>query len=295
MTGLQYLLVNVMGAIFCVNGDITAGQFIAFVSYNSMLIWPVRSLGRVISEMSKAGISLERLRYIMDAEEESEPEEMLTPPMDRDISFEHVSFRYDGDEKNAVSDVSFTVKAGTTVGILGGTGSGKSTLMYLLEKMYPLGEGQGRIMIGDADLAKISTSYVRSQIGMVLQEPHLFSRSIAGNIAITCDEPAEDEVRRALAAADFIETVNRFPSGLDTFVGERGVTLSGGQKQRTAIAQMLIRKCPVMLFDDSLSAVDSETDARIRASLLQETRGATVFLISHRITTIMNADQIIVM
>ena len=295
MTGLQYLLVNVMGAIFCVNGVITAGQFIAFVSYNSMLIWPVRSLGRVISEMSKAGISLERLRYIMDAEEESEPEEMLTPPMDRDISFEHVSFRYDGDEKNAVSDVSFTVKAGTTVGILGGTGSGKSTLMYLLEKMYPLGEGQGRIMIGDADLAKISTSYVRSQIGMVLQEPHLFSRSIAGNIAITCDEPAEDEVRRALAAADFIETVNRFPSGLDTFVGERGVTLSGGQKQRTAIAQMLIRKCPVMIFDDSLSAVDSETDARIRASLLQETRGATVFLISHRITTIMNADQIIVM
>jgi ATP-binding cassette subfamily B protein len=130
---------------------------------------------------------------------------------------------------------------------------------------------------------------------MVLQEPHLFSRSIAGNIAITCDEPAEDEVRRALAAADFIETVNRFPSGLDTFVGERGVTLSGGQKQRTAIAQMLIRKCPVMIFDDSLSAVDSETDARIRASLLQETRGATVFLISHRITTIMNADQIIVM
>ena len=295
MTGLQYLLVNVMGAVFCVNGVITAGQFIAFVSYNSMLIWPVRSLGRVISEMSKAGISLDRIRYIMNAEEEKAQEEMLTPPMDRDISFEHVSFHYDGDEKNAVSDITFTVKAGTTVGILGGTGSGKSTLMYLLEKLYPLEEGQGRIMIGDTDLARISTSYVRSQIGMVLQEPHLFSRSLAGNIAITCDEPVEEEVRRACAAADLIETVNRFPSGLNTFVGERGVTLSGGQKQRTAIAQMLIRKCPVMIFDDSLSAVDAETDARIRSSLLQETGGATIFLISHRITTIMNADQILVM
>ena len=295
MTGLQYLLVNVMGAVFCVKGTITAGQFIAFVSYNSMLIWPVRSLGRVISEMSKAGISLERLRYIMNAEEEREPEEMLTPPMDRDISFEHVSFRYEGDEKNAVSDVTFKVRSGTTTGILGGTGSGKSTLMYLLEKLYPLEEGQGKIMIGDADLSKISTSYVRSQIGMVLQEPHLFSRSIAENIAITCDEPEEEEVRRALAAADLMDTVNRFPSGLDTFVGERGVTLSGGQKQRTAIAQMLIRNCPVMIFDDSLSAVDSETDKRIRDALLKETEGATVFLISHRITTIMNADQIIVM
>lgn len=127
MTGLQYLLVNVMGAVFCVRGTLTAGQFIAFVSYNSLLIWPVRSLGRVISEMSKAGISVERLRYIMNSEEEKEPEEMLTPPMDADISFEHVSFHYEGDEKNALSDVTFTAKAGTTVGILGGTGSGKST------------------------------------------------------------------------------------------------------------------------------------------------------------------------
>lgn len=295
MTGLQYLLVNVMGAVFCVRGTLTAGQFIAFVSYNSLLIWPVRSLGRVISEMSKAGISVERLRYIMNAEEEKEPEEMLTPPMDADISFEHVSFRYEGDEKDALSDVTFTAKAGTTVGILGGTGSGKSTLMYLLEKLYPLGEGQGRILVGDVDLSRISTSYVRSQIGMVLQEPHLFSRSIAENIAITSDELGEEEVRRASSAADLTETVDRFPSGFDTFVGERGVTLSGGQKQRTAIAQMLIRKCPVMIFDDSLSAVDSETDARIRAALLRETAGATVFLISHRITTIMDADQIIVM
>ena len=319
MTGLQYLLVNVMGAVFCVNGRITAGQFIAFVSYNSLLIWPVRSLGRVISEMSKAGISLDRLRYIMNAEEEREPEGALTPPMDRDIRFEHVSFSYDalqGSAKDAaddgasvgpeslaahiadsaaLTDVSFVIPAGSTVGILGGTGSGKSTLMYLLEKLYPLGEGQGRIMIGDTDLSKISSSYVRSQIGMVLQEPYLFSRTIEENIAITSRHFGREEVRRASKTADLIDTIDRFPSGFRTFVGERGVTLSGGQKQRTAIAQMLIRKCPVMIFDDSLSSVDAETDARIRAALKKDTEGATVILIAHRITTLMHADLIIVM
>ena len=319
MTGLQYLLVNVMGAVFCVNGRITAGQFIAFVSYNSLLTWPVRMLGRVISEMSKAGISLDRLRYIMNAEEEREPEGALTPPMDRDIRFEHVSFSYDAaqggpnDDANdrasgraedaafrntdggALNDVSFTIPAGSTVGILGGTGSGKSTLMYLLEKLYPLGEGQGRILIGDTDLSKISNSYVRSQIGMVLQEPYLFSRTIEENIAISSKSFSREEVRRASGTADLIDTIDRFPSGFETFVGERGVTLSGGQKQRTAIAQTLIRRCPVMIFDDSLSAVDAETDARIRASLRKDTEGATVILIAHRITTLMHADQIIVM
>ena len=185
MTGLQYLLVIVMGSVFCVNGMITAGEFIAFVSYNSLLIWPVRMLGRVISEMSKAGISLNRLRYIMNAEEEKEPEGALTPPMDRDIRFENISFSYEGATGGALKDVSFVIPAGSTVGILGGTGSGKSTLMYLLEKLYPLGEGQGRILIGDTDLSKIKSSYVRSQIGMVLQEPYLFSRTIEENIAIT--------------------------------------------------------------------------------------------------------------
>ena len=147
--------------------------------------------------------------------------------------------------------------------------------MYLLEKLYPLGEGCGRILIGDTDLADISNSYARSQIGMVLQEPFLFSRSIEDNIAITSRSYRREDVRRASKTADLLETVDRFPSGFETFVGERGVTLSGGQKQRTAIARMLIRKCPVMIFDDSLSAVDAETDARI--------------------TTIMHADRIIVM
>ena len=295
MTGLQYLMVNVMGAVFCVNGTITAGEFIAFVSYNSLLIWPVRSLGRVISEMSKAGISLDRLRYIMNAEEEKNPADALRPPMDREIRFEHVSFSYGDGSGEAVSDVSFTVPAGTTLGVLGGTGSGKSTLMYLLERLYPLAEGQGRILIGDTDISQIDKEWLRAQIGMVLQEPYLFSRSIAENIAITSGNYKEKDIRRASRTADLLDTVDRFPAGFETFVGERGVTLSGGQKQRTAIAQMLIRQCPIMIFDDSLSAVDAETDARIRAALRKEIGDATVILIAHRITTIMHADQILVM
>lgn len=295
LTLSQYLLVIVMGTLYCVNDRITAGQFIAFVSYNSLLTWPVRSLGRVISEMSKANISLERLRYIMNSQEEQDPPEAVRPPMNRDIVFDHVSYSYANAAGEALRDVSFTIPAGTTVGILGGTGSGKSTLMYLLEKLYEIPEGSGQITIGGVDIRQIDSSYLREQIGMVLQEPYLFSRSLEENIRIAAEEKTREPVMRAARTADLLETVNRFPSGFETFVGERGVTLSGGQKQRTAIAQMLIRECPVMIFDDSLSAVDAETDARIREALRRETGDSTVILIAHRITTIMHADQILVM
>ena len=313
MTGLQLLLVLLMGTICAIRGQITAGQFIAFVAYNSMLIWPVRSLGRVISEMSKAGISIDRLRYIMNEEPEQDPEDAVTPPMDRDICFEHVSFAYKGEEGEPVEvlrDVTFTVKAGTTVGILGGTGSGKTTLMYLLERLYPLPEGGGRITIGGVDIRRIRAGYLRQNIGMVMQEPFLFSRTIAENISIAAADavpgPAaqgsaartaelDEQIKRASRIADLEETIESFPKGYETFVGERGVTLSGGQRQRTAIAQMLIRRPPVMIFDDSLSAVDAETDTRIRARLQKSTGDATVILIAHRITTVMHADRIIVL
>ena len=213
----------------------------------------------------------------------------------RDVSFSYPDALAGGAAAPVLRSVSFEVPAGTTLGILGGTGSGKSTLMYLLERLYPLEEGQGRILIGDADIAQIDQEWLRAQIGMVLQEPYLFSRTIAENIAITSGSYKDKDIRRASKTADLLETVDHFPSGFETFVGERGVTLSGGQKQRTAIAQMLIRQCPIMIFDDSLSAVDAETDARIRAALRKDTGDATVILIAHRITTIMHADQILVM
>ena len=295
ITGLQYLLVNVMGAVFCIRGSITAGQFIAFVSYNAMLTWPVRSLGRVISEMSKAGISLDRLIYIMNEPEETDGEEDTALFKNGEIVFDHVSFAYPGTEKEVLSDVSFSVSPGTTLGILGKTGSGKSTLMYLLERLYDLPPGCGAISVGGKNLAQIRRSSVRGNIGMVLQEPMLFSRTLQDNITIAREDPDEDALSDAVKVADLTETVERFPSGFRTKVGERGVTLSGGQKQRAAMAQMLIRNCPVMIFDDSLSAVDTQTDERIRAALKERTAGATVFLIAHRVSTLMHADRILVM
>lgn len=295
MTGLQLLLVTVMGAVFAVNGQITAGEYIAFVSYNAMLTWPVRMLGRVISEMSKAGISIDRLRYIMNSAPERAPKEAKLPPMDRDIRFEHVSFTYPGAQEPVLSDVSFTVPAGKTVGILGTTGSGKSTLVSLLTRLWDLPQDQGHIFIGDTDLQEIDAAYLRKNVGMVLQEPYLFSRTLAENIAVTKESAGMDAIREAAAIAALAESVEEFPSGYETFVGERGVTLSGGQKQRTAIAQMLIRKPPVMIFDDSLSAVDAETDMRIREALKSSTSSATVILIAHRVTTLMLADEILVL
>ncbi len=298
ITGLQLLLVMVLGARFCVSGIITAGDYIAFVSYNAMITWPVRAMGRVISEMSKAGISVDRLRSIMNAEREITPEDALKPPMDRDIVFSDVSFGYpsEGNAPEVLHRVSFTVPAGTTLGIIGPTGSGKSTLAALLLKLYPLDPvSGGDITIGGISLSRIDPGYLRSEIGLVMQEPYLFSRTLRDNIRIAAPDSGEEDLRRAVRIAGLEETVGRFPQGYETFVGERGVTLSGGQKQRTAIAQMLIRRTPVMIFDDSLSAVDAETDARIREALREETKGSTVLLIAHRIATVMRADHIIVL
>ncbi|MCQ2558991.1 MAG: ABC transporter ATP-binding protein/permease, partial [Oscillospiraceae bacterium] len=192
-------------------------------------------------------------------------------------------------------DVSFTVKSGTTLGILGGTGSGKSTLMLLLDKMYSLPEDCGRITIGGNDIRTIRTGHLRQNIGFVLQEPFLFSRTIADNISIARDHATEEDITAAASDACLDEAIRSFTKGYDTFVGERGVTLSGGQKQRAAIARMLLQQTPIMIFDDSLSAVDTETDARIRAAIESRFGSATIILISHRITTLSKADQILVL
>ena len=295
LSGAQILLITSLGAVYAVHGEMTAGEFIAFLAYNTMMIWPVRMLGRIIANLSKAGVAIDRLREIMNGELEQDVPDAVEPDMKGDIAFEHVNYVFDNGTAEVLHDVSFSVKAGTTVGILGGTGSGKSTLMYLLDRIYPLDEKDGKITIGGIDIQKIRASYLRSHIGMVLQEPYLFSRSLEENIRIASRTSDLREVREAAGIAALDETIEHFEDGYDTFVGERGVTLSGGQKQRTAIAQMLIRKPPIMVFDDSLSAVDAETDAKIRAALHENTEDATVFLIAHRITTLMHADQIIVM
>ena len=293
LTCLQVMVILILGVVEAVRGELTLGGFLAFVSYNSTLAWPVRSLGRVLADMSKAGVSMDRVAYILRAEEERELPGAAEAPMDGDIVFSHVSFGYEGQE--VLRDVSFTVPAGSTFAILGGTGSGKSTLVHLLDRLYDLGEGQGEITIGGRDIRLIERGYLRRNIGLVLQEPFLFSRTIRENIAAPRPGAAEAEIRRAAAIACVDEAVTEFPDGYDTLVGERGVTLSGGQKQRVAIARMLISGAPVMVFDDSLSAVDSETDAKIRAALRESLGRATVILISHRITTLMQAERILVL
>lgn len=291
ITGFQVIFIIVFGAIEAVHGNITAGQFVAFASYNTTLAWPVRGLGRILSEMSKAGVSFDRVNYILDSEEE-ELSGGGEIPQSLDIEFDHVSFRYD-DTKEVLKDISFTIPEGTTCGILGGTGSGKSTLIHLLTRLYEVEEGT--VKIGGIDIRHISKTWLRGQIGMVLQEPFLFSRTIRENIAAANPGADMEEIREAAKIACIDDTILSFPDGYDTIVGERGVTLSGGQRQRVAIARMLVCKSPVMIFDDSLSAVDAQTDLLIRRALREKMKHATVILISHRITTLMEADRIMVL
>ena len=298
ITAMQIMLITVVGAVCCVKGSISVGAYIAFTSYNSMLAWPIRELGRVISDMSRVGVSMGRIRYILDSPVEESvaiQEDAKAASSSNDIVFEHVSFSY-ADGPKVLEDVSFELPAGKTLGILGGTGAGKSTLMYLLERLYELPKDCGRITLGGRDIRGIPLKELRSRVGLVLQEPFLFSRTLAENIAITQPgAPDMNAVEKAAGTADLKETVARFTEGYETSVGERGVTLSGGQKQRCAIAQLLVKDPPVMIFDDSLSAVDMETDARIRRALKEHTKGASLILISHRITTLKQADHIIVL
>ena len=291
ITGFQVLFIITLGAVEAVHGGITAGEFIAFASYNTTLVWPVRSLGRILSDMSKAGVSFDRVNYILDSEEEDMSEEGKKPKH-MDITFDHVTFGY-GEGQNVLEDVSFHIKEGATYGILGGTGSGKSTLVHLLDRLFVL--EKGRIQIGGVNIQDIPVGWLREHVGMVMQEPFLFSRTIRENIAAANPEATMEEIREAAKIACVDEEILAFPDGYDTMVGERGVTLSGGQRQRVAIARMLIAKAPIMVFDDSLSAVDAETDTRIRRALKEKMKDATVILISHRITTLMEADRILVL
>ena len=294
LLSLQTMIVVVLGAVFAVRGEMLAGEYIAFFSYNIMLAWPIRLLGRLISGLSRSEIATDRIRYIMNSEPEKDEGKKQRPEMTGDIVFNNVSFAYD-ESKEIVKDVSFRIKGGTTVGILGGTGSGKSTLMHLLNRLYELPKENGSITISGVDIKDIEVGYLRENVGMVLQEPYLFSRTLAENIALGGTNAEIEDIKEAAGTASLLETIENFKEGFETTVGERGVTLSGGQKQRTAIARMLIGKSPIMVFDDSLSAVDAETDAKIRKGLMEKGKNSTVIIISHRITTLMAADNILVL
>ena len=291
LSAMQVFSIVLLGVGMCVGGTMTLGTYLAFVSYTRQLVWPVRRIGRVISEMSKAGVSLDRLLYILEAEEERAPENARKADLSGEIRFEHVSFSYD--RTPVLSDVSFSVPGGTTLGVLGETGSGKSTVALLLARLYDPQEG--RITIGGVDVREMNQRELRRGVGVVLQEPFLFSRTLRENIAIAREDATQEEIETAVRDACLQDAVAEFKDGYDTVVGERGVTLSGGQKQRTAIARTLLSGAPVMVFDDALSAVDAKTDEAIRTRLREAAGGSTLILIAHRVSTLMQADQIIVL
>ena len=292
-TAAQILAIVCTGSFLAAKGQITLGELLTFVLYTQTLSWPVRSLGRTLSELSKAGVSLKRVKEILDAEEESRETNPLDADYMGDIEFKNVSFSYG--EYQVLRDLSFKVHGGETFGILGATGSGKSTITYLLNRLYDLEPEGGDITIGGVSTRGLDRGELRRNVGLVLQEPFLFSKTILENILIASGGAAESDVHSAARTADVHENILEFPRGYNTIVGERGVTLSGGQKQRVAMARTLILGCPIMVFDDSMSAVDMETDERIRKALTEDTGGSTVILISHRISTLMTADHILVL
>jgi ATP-binding cassette subfamily B protein len=293
ISGASVLAVTAAGAYLAALGRLSLGEFLVFLYYTQMIAGPVRQLGRTLSEMSKAIVSLRRIADILNAPAEPDETGALRPPLDGDIVFDRVSFSYDG--QPVLRDVSFTVRGGATLGILGATGSGKSTVSYLLGRLYELPEGCGSVTVGGVDVRLIDKRYLRRNVGLVLQEPALFSKTIFENIDIASCTGDLDTVREKARAAAVDSDIMSFKDGYETLVGERGVTLSGGQKQRVAIARTLMLDTPVIVFDDSMSSLDMRTDALVRDSLRRSTRGATVIMISHRISTLMTADSIIVL
>ena len=292
------LVYGVFLAATASTSGLSVGDMTKFVSYIGMLLWPIRQMGRILSDMGKSMVSFDRLDEILSAKPEEDAPDATDAPVDGDIEFDHVGFEYE--KMNPVLiDVDFKVKAGETVAILGATGSGKSTLMHLLQRLYDVDEGRGAIRIGGTDIRRIRKSHLRSRIGLILQEPFLYSRTVKDNIGIAVREPSDEQIFEAARTASAHEFINGFENGYDTIVGERGVTLSGGQKQRVAIARTLIRENDILIFDDSLSAVDTETDKAIREALRESRaeggKGATTFIISHRLTTLSEADRIIVL
>ena len=292
MSMIQTGITLVFGVFLAARGQLLVGEMTVFVSYISMLLWPIRQLGRILSDMGKSLVAFDRIDEILTQKSEEDAPDAIDAPIDRDIEFRHVGFEYEA--KNPVlKDVSFTVKRGQTVAILGATGSGKSTLMNLLQRLYDVKRGE--ILIGGVNINKIRKKYLRAHIGLILQEPFLYSRTVRNNVRIVKPDAPDDEVFEVTRTASAHEFIESFEKGYDTPVGERGVTLSGGQKQRVAIARTLLKDNDILIFDDSLSAVDTETDAAIRLALKEKKQGMTTFIISHRLTTLAEADFIVVL
>ena len=292
MSMTQSMLTLLACVYFAIQGEITVGGLIIFTTYIWKLLFPIRQLGRILSDAGKSKVALGRIGEILAQPVEPKEKDVSTPPLSGDIVFDRVTFGYDPDHP-VLKDCSFTIPAGTTAALLGATGSGKSTIAELLQRLYEPQSGQ--ITIGGTPIQRVERSWLRSRIGLVLQEPFLYSRTIRENVTIARPEASREEVTQAVRDACAEEFIEASEKGWDTLVGERGVTLSGGQKQRLAIARTILKENDILIFDDSLSAVDTETDAHIRAALKESRRDVTSLIISHRITTLQEADKILVL
>ena len=293
--GVSILITLIYGGYLALIGDITLGRFVAFNQYVNMLVWPMLACGDAINMFSQGSASIGRIQNVFNQKpeifdrEETEPVEKIRG----DITFSHLTFIHRGHSEPTLNDINLHVPAGTTLAIIGRTGNGKSTLVNLLLHLY--NTKPGMLLIDGRDINTIELKTLRENIAYVPQDNFLFSDTLKSNISFGVDEEDMDAITRATEAACIHDNIISFPEGYDTIVGERGVTLSGGQKQRSSIARALMKNAPILILDDALSAVDTDTEERILHNLKGNRAGKTTILIAHRISTIQNADIIMVL
>ncbi|MDP5158734.1 MAG: ABC transporter ATP-binding protein/permease [Flaviramulus sp.] len=294
LIGLSNLLVIYVGGMQYINGEIQSiGTIAEFIIYVNMLTWPVATVGWVTSIVQQAEASQKRINEFLNIEPEIK-NNLNTPTIIKgNICFKNVTFTYDDTNIKAINDISFDIKEGETLAILGKTGSGKSTILDLIGRLYDL--DQGTILIDNLEIKNVNLNSLRDSIGYVPQDAFLFSDSIKNNIKFGNEAATDDDVIEAAKNAQVHKNIISFNNGYDTKLGERGITLSGGQKQRVSIARAIIKNPKILLFDDCLSAVDTETEEKILKHLSKISKGKTTVIVSHRVSSVKNANKIIVL
>jgi ATP-binding cassette, subfamily B, multidrug efflux pump len=294
LIGISNLVVIYFGGLFYINGSIESiGIIVEFILYVNMLTWPVASLGWVSSMVQEAEASQKRLNEFLKITPEITNKSEIISEIQGNIAFNNVSFVYQDTNIKALSNISFEIKKGQTLAILGKTGSGKSTILALISRLYDVSSGS--ITIDQAEISTINLNQLRNSIGVVPQEAFLFSDSIRNNIKFGDEDATDELVAKATQDAAVYENIMGFKNQFETILGERGITLSGGQKQRVSIARAIIKKAPILLFDDCLSAVDTETEETILNNLFEICKNKTTIIVSHRVSSAKNADKIIVL
>lgn len=288
---LQIALIAIFGVLMHRNGSVSVGEFTAIFAVALNMVWVVLGTGRMLSRFTRVTVAIRRFDEVLEMDSEDLDSGIKDMDIKGAIDFDKVSFAYD-EAHDAIKDLSFKIDAGKTLGVLGLTGSGKSTLVSLIPRLM---DYDGSIKVDGIELNTISKRKIRENTSIILQEPYLFNKTIKENIAYRRPDASDEEIIKAAKIADIHEDIMNFPDGYDTIVGEKGVSLSGGQKQRLAIARTILVHTPIIIFDDALSAVDTQTDINIRTALSQSEETQTKIIISHRISTLMNADKIIVM